>query len=201
MQTVQTANWDIRGSRALRTQRMICVIGWECNHKKMSSRLTARCALYNVQAIHNKCALYFFVFFLLIALGKNHYILTNNNLASNQLACYFSSWRQVQFWGEIKAFCVCLQAIVWLLLAVRNVITNSCSVFYLSVSTHSMYAKKTLLLFSFLFFSCTHQSFWLQGLWPCSPVLMLTNISEMIFYHFPWSLSLTIRFPLLHYDF
>ena len=143
------------------------------------------------------CTIFFCFFFLLIALGKNHYILTNNNLASNQSACYFSIWRQVQFWAKKKAFCVCLQAIARLVLAVRNVITNSCSVFYLSVSTHSMYAKKTLLLFSFLFFSCTHQSFWLQGLWLCSPVLMLMNIMDIIFYYFPWSLSLT-RFPPLH---
>ena len=138
-----------------------------------------------------------FFCFLLIASGKYHYILTNNKVVSNQLACFFSSWRRVQFWAEIKAFCVCLQAIAWLVLAVRNVITNSCSVFYLSVSTHSMYAKKTLLLFSFLFFSCTHQSFWLQGLLLCSPVLMLMNIVDIIFYYFPWSLSLT-RFPPLH---
>ena len=90
---------------------------------------------------------------------------------------------------------LCLSAIAWL--AVRNVITNLCSVFYVSVSTHSVYAKKTLLLFSFLFFSCTHQSFWLQGLLLSSPVLMLMNIVDMIFYYFPWSLSLT-RFPPLH---
>ena len=127
--------------------------------QEKSSSLTACCALYNAQVIHNKCGLHFFVSCCYVASGKNHYIITNNNLVSNQLACFFSSWRQVQFWGEIKAFCVCLQAIAWLVLAVRNVITNSCSVFYLSVSTHSMYAKKTLLLFSFLFFSCTHQSF------------------------------------------
>ena len=129
------------------------------------------------------CAIYFC--FLLLASGKNNYILKKNNLVSNQLVCYFSSWRQVQFWAEIKGFCVCLQAIAWLVLAVRNVITNSCSVFYVSVSTHSMYAKKTLLLFSFLFLSCTHQSFWLQGLWVCSPVLMLTNIMDIIFDYFP----------------
>ena len=38
---------------------------------------------------------------------------------------------------------------------------------------------------SFLFFSCKHQSFWLQGLRLCSRVLMLTNIMEIIFWLLP----------------
>ena len=33
----------------------------------------------------------------IVAFGKNHYILTNDNLVSNQLACYFSSWDKSNF--------------------------------------------------------------------------------------------------------
>ena len=127
--------------------------------QEKSSSLTACCALYNAQVIHNKCGLHFFVSCCYVASGKNHYIITNNNPCEQSIGVLFFKLEQVQFWAEIKAFCVCLQAIAWLVLAVRNVITNSCSVFYVSISTHSMYAKKTLLLFSFHFFSCTHQSF------------------------------------------
>ena len=76
-----------------------CVPWPRMQPQEKSSSLTACCALYNAQVIHNKCGLHFFVSCCYVASGKNHYIITNNNLVSNQLACYFSSWNKSNF-GE-----------------------------------------------------------------------------------------------------